>query len=242
MVLLVKSRLWSLPKQRMNPLLMRLKDLNTEFKIFFGLISISLLITGCTVGSPSLNNDAKTGTNSQSSNKFPKIQGGYDGILEKILKDFYDENSNSNWWSRIDKVAEVLGTESAKMVKIKTNYSLASVDDVEQGTLLCNAIISYLPREGLAIRIDGLIEEGKILLDGTVKSKVNEAPITNFGNSANPDGIPEWCVARTLFYDVRDGLKLRGWKQQYGYGELTLEEQRKMYEGGFMQKGPIYLK
>lgn len=242
MALLAKSRLFRLHKLSMTYLMRRSKGLSTKKSIPFGFIVISLLITGCTVDNPASNNDTNTVTNSQSSNKFPKIEGDYDGILEKILRDFYEENQNSNWWSRIDKVKEGFGTESAKMVYIKTNYSMGSVDDVEQGTLLCNAIISHLPREGLAIRVDGLIQEGKILLDGTVKSKVRETPVTNWGNSANPDGIPEWCVARTLFYHVVDGLKLRGWKQQYGYGDLTVEEKRKMYEGAFMQKGPVYLK
>jgi hypothetical protein len=54
-------------------------------------------------------------------------------------------------------------------------------------------------------------------------------------------GMGEMDIRGTLFYDVRDGLKLRGWKQQYGYGDLTVEEKKKMYEGAFMQKGPIYL-
>jgi hypothetical protein len=220
----------------------RLKDLSRKKRILIVLIFISVMITGRTIDNPASNNGTKNVTPTQSSNGFPNIEGGSDGILEKILRDFYEQNSDSIWWQRIDKVVEGrLSTESTKMVYIKTDYRLGSVEDVEQGTLLCNAIISHLPRKGLSIRVDGLIEEGKILLDGTVKSKVDDEPVTTFGSSASPDGIPEWCVARTLFYDVRDGLKLRGWKQQYGYGELTVDEQRKMYEGAFMQKGPIYL-
>ena len=180
-------------------------------------------------------------TTAESSNELPKIDG--DDILKEIIKDFYEDNQNAKWWGRVDKVVEgVLSDEAAKMVYIKTNYQLNSVDDVEQGTLLCNALISYLPRKGLSIRVDGLITEGRTLLDGSIESVVKDDPITYFGSSANPDGVPEWCVARTLFYDVVDGLKKRGWKQQYGYGSLTAEEQEKMFEGAFMQKGPIYLK
>lgn len=174
---------------------------------------------------------------------FPKIERGYDGMLEKILKDFYADNKSKSCWKRIDKVVEsAIGDETAKMIYIKTDYRLDDVDDVEQATLLCNALISHLPREGLSVRIDGLIRHGRTLLDGTVESKINEDPITYFGSSADADGVPEWCVARTLFYSVVDGLKARGWKQQYGYGSLTDEEKKKMYEGAFMQKGPIYFK
>jgi hypothetical protein len=229
----------------MKSLVERLNQLSTRRKILIGAL-IALLVLGLSSNSEEntgLANNTKVAESSETSTEFPDIDNGYDGILEKILRDFYEDNKASNWWTRIDKVVEGgIGDETAKMVYVKTDYRLDSVDDVEQATLLCNAIISHLPREGLAIRIDGLIEEGRTLLDGTVESKVNEKPITSFGSSAERGGVPDWCVARTLFYSVVDGLKARGWKQQYGYGSLTPEEKKKMYEGAFMQKGPIYFK
>ncbi len=226
-------------------LLKRCGQLSTKRNILVGaLITLPILgLTSCTVTPTGSTNDTKAAVSSETSTEFPDIDGGYDGILEKILRDFYEDNEDAKWWARIDKVQEgVLSNEVAKMVYIKTDYRLNSVDDVEEATLLCNAIISHLPREGLAIRIDGLIEKGIKKLDGTVKSKVIEDPVTSWGNSADPNSVPDWCVARTLFYSVVDGLKARGWKQQYGYGSLTDEEKKKMYEGAFMQKGPIYFK
>jgi hypothetical protein len=208
--------------------------------ILVGVVCL-LMMTACV--SKQIGNDTKAAVTSETSTEFPDIVGGSDGILEKILKDFYEDNKDAKWWSRIDKVVEgVIGDETAKMIYIKTDYRLDSVDDVEQGTFLCNALISHLPREGLSVRIDGLIRYGRTLLDGTVESQIKENPITDFGRSANTDGVPDWCVARTLFYSVVDGLKARGWKQQYGYGSLTAEEKKKMYEGAFMQEGPIYFK
>ena len=229
----------------MGSILNKFKNLSLRGKILVGVLFLSLIV-GLSSNSneeSSTTDGAKITPSSEISNKFPEIDGGGDGILEKILRDFYEDNQNAKWWGRIDKVVEgALSTEVAKMVYIKTDYQLNNVDDVEQGTLLCNALISYLPRKGLSIRIDGLIEEGVTLLDGSVESKVKDDPITDFGSSADPDGVPEWCVARTLFYNVVDGLKERGWKQQYGYGDLTAEEEKKMFEGAFMQKGPIYFK
>ena len=226
----------------MKSLLERFKQLSTRRKILIGAL-IALPILGLNSNSTENSGVAKAPKASQVSSDFPEIDGGYDGILEKILRDFYEDNKDASWWSRIDKVVEgFVGDETAKMIYIKTDYRLDSVDDVEQGTLLCNAIISHLPREGLAVRVDGLLEEGLTLLDGTVETKVNENPVTTFGSSANPSGVPDWCVARTLFFNVVEGLKNRGWKQQYGYGPLTEEEKKKAYEGGFMQKGPIYFK
>jgi len=205
--------------------------------------SLVLILASCTTDVDKSSDVSSPVVTSESEAVFPKIERGYDGMLEKILRDFYADNKSESWWKRIDKVVEgVIGDETAKMIYIKTDYRLDSVDDVEEATLLCNALISHLPREGLSVRIDGLIQYGRTLLDGTVESKINENPITDFGRSANTDGVPDWCVARTLFYSVVDGLKARGWKQQYGYGSLTAEEKKKMYEGAFMQKGPIYFK
>jgi hypothetical protein len=229
----------------MKSLLERFQLLSIKKKIVIGAF-IALPILGV-FSSSSENtgtaNNTKAAVSSETSIELPDIDGDSDGILEKILRDFYVDTKNEKWWGRIDKVVEGrIGDETAKMVYIKTDYRLDSVDDVEQGTLLCQAIISHLPREGLSVRIDGLLEEGRTLLDGTVETKVNENPITTFGSSAKPDNVPDWCVARTLFADVRDGLKARGWKQQYGYGQLTDEEKKKAYEGASMQKGPIYFK
>jgi hypothetical protein len=228
----------------MESIINKFKNLSLRGKILVGVLSL-ILIVGLTSNSnieSSPTDGSKNTSTSEISNKFPKIEGDPDDILEGIIRDFYEDNQNAKWWGRIDKVVEGLGTKTAKMVYIKTDYQLNNVDDVEQGTLLCNALISHLPRKGLSIRIDGLIQEGVILLDGSVESKVKEDPITDFGSSADPDGVPEWCVARTLFYNVVDGLKARGWKQQYGYGDLTAEEQKKMFQGVFMQEGPIYFK
>ena len=229
----------------MKSLLERLASLSKRQKIVLGLL-LAVIVIGSSSNSTDVNKPSDVSSpvvNSESEAEFPKIERGYDGMLEKILRDFYDDNKSESWWKRIDKVVEgAIGDETAKMIYIKTDYRLDSVDDVEQATLLCNALISHLPREGLSVRIDGLIRHGRTLLDGTVESKINEDPITDFGSSANTDGVPDWCVARTLFYSVVDGLKARGWKQQYGYGSLTAEEKKKMYEGAFMQKGPIYFK
>ena len=229
----------------MRSILERIANLSKRQKIVLG--SFLALIV---IGSFSNSTDTETSSEvrnpvatSESEAVFPKIERGYDGMLEKILRDFYADYNSESWWKRIDKVVEgVIGDETAKMIYIKTDYRLDSVDDVEQATLLCNALISHLPREGLSVRIDGLIRNGRILLDGTVESKIQEAPVTTFGSSANTDGIPDWCVARTLFYNIVDGLKARGWKQQYGYGSLTSEEKKKMYQGAFMQEGPVYFK
>ena len=185
----------------------------------------------------------KSPDNVEAESKFPKLSvPTNDGILEKIIKDFYFKNSSEEWWSRIERVQEgLLGDETAKMVYVKTNYRLDNVDDVENATLLCNALVSFLPREGLSVRVDGLIEKGRVLLDGTMETKVLEDPVTSWGRSWNPGQSPNWCVARTLFYSVRDGLQARGWKQQYGYGSLTAEEEKRMYEGAFMQEGKVYI-
>lgn len=186
----------------------------------------------------------KSPDNVKTESKLPKLSvPTNDGILEKIVKDFYSKNSSEKWWSRIEQVQEgLLGDKTAKMVYVKTNYRLDNVDDVEDATLLCNALVSFLPREGLSVRVDGLIEKGKVLLDGTMETKVLEDPVTSWGRSWNPGQSPNWCVARTLFYSVRDGLQARGWKQQYGgYGLLTAEEEKRMYEGAFMQEGKVYI-
>ncbi len=229
----------------MKSLLERFASLSKRQKIVLGSL-LALIVIGSFSNSTDVDKSSDVSSpvvTSESEAVFPKIERGYDGMLEKILRDFYEDNKSESWWKRIDKVVEgAIGDETAKMIYIKTDYRLDSVDDVEQATLLCNALISHLPREGLSVRIDGLIRHGRTLLDGTVESKINEDPITDFGSSADADGVPEWCVARTLFYSVVDGLKARGWKQQYGYGSLTAEEKKKMYEGAFMQKGPIYFK
>lgn len=185
----------------------------------------------------------KSPKNIETVSKFPKLSvPTNDGILEKIMKDFYSKNSGEAWWGRVERVQEgLLGDETAKMVYIKTTYRLDSVDDVEDATLLCNALVSFLPREGLSIRVDGLIEKGRLLLDGTLETKVLEDPVTSWGSSWNPGESPDWCVARTLFYSVRDGLQARGWKEQYGYGSRTEEEKKRMYEGAFMQEGKVYI-
>ena len=180
--------------------------------------------------------------NIQSVTKIPRIEGSTDGILKKIVKDFYNQNIENPWWNRIKVIEEGLASgEFKKMIYIKTDYQLNNVDDVEAGTLLCNALVSFLPREGLSIRVDGLMEQGKMRLDGTIKSKIQEEPVTYFGTSWNPGGTEKWCVARTLFFSVVDGLKQRGWKQEYGYGDVLGEDRKKMYEGAFMVKGPIYI-
>ena len=228
----------------MKSLLQSIRNLSKRQKINLGcfLVACIILVFNSTINSDSSISD-KSIANSGTVGKFPKIKNGSDGILEKILREFYAENQTATWWNRIENVTEgLIGDESAKMIYIKTDYSLNSVDDVEQATLLCNALISHLPREGLSVRVDGLLKVGRTLLDGTVESIIKSDPVTDFGSSADADWVPEWCVARTLFYNVVDGLKARGWKQQYGYGSLTPEEKKKMYEGAFTQKGPIYFK
>lgn len=207
--------------------------------------SLLVLLTFSLLSSPEEEMENTALSPSQSSSRvkdqFPKIDGGSDGILEKILRPFYEDNVSARWWARVEKVVEgAIGNETAKMIYIKTDYRLDNVDDVEAATLLCNALIRHLPREGLSVRVDGLIEKGRTLLDGSIETKVLEDPVTDFGSSSNRDDTPNWCVARTLFYDVRDGLKARGWKQQYGYGSLTPQEKERMYQGAFMQKGKIW--
>jgi hypothetical protein len=226
-------------------LFVRFNSLSTKKKLIVGAF-LALSILGIIPNSVEDAGDAdnlKSGVIPNAVAGIPNIEGDSDGILLKILNDFYVDNQDAKWWIRISKVVEGdIGDETAKMVYVKTDYRLDNADDVEQGTLLCNAIISHLPREGLAVRVDGLVEEGRTLLDGTVETKVNESPVTTFGSSAKLNNFPDWCVARTLFSDVREELLARGWKQQYGYGQLSDEEKKKVFEGSSMQKGPIYFK
>lgn len=218
----------------------RLTTMSLPWKFFLSFLLFAFVLS-LFADDASLEAETKSST-SLSEENFPRITGSSDGILEGIVRDFFNQNENEAWWSRIQEVHEgVIGDETAKMVYIKTNYSLADVDDVEQGTLLCNALVSFLPRDGLAVRVDGILVKGREKLDGTLETAEVSDPITTFGSSWNPGANPDWCVARTLFVSVRDGLKARGWKQQYGYGELSAEEKRKMYEGAFMQEGAVYI-
>ena len=92
----------------MKSLLERFKLLSMKKKMVIGAF-IALPILGVT-SNPSENtgtaNNTKAVESSETSTEFPDIDGDSDGILEKILRDFYADNINAKWWGRIDKVVE----------------------------------------------------------------------------------------------------------------------------------------
>lgn len=183
-----------------------------------------------------------TPTQSVAKAEFPVLKNTKDDILENILRDFFDQNRDAPWWSRIDYIKEgFFGNEVAKIAYIYTDYRLDNVDDVEQATLMCNALVSFVPRDGLIVNVRGAMTEGATRLDGKLETQeLTEEPITS-GRSWDP-GYPEkWCVARTLFTSVIDGLKARGWSRQYT-PDLTKEQEKRQYEGAFAQPGKIYMR
>lgn len=176
------------------------------------------------------------------SSNFPKLTRAYDGYLEKVLRPFYDSTKDKDWWGRVIEIKEgSIGDESNKMIYVMTDYEMSNASDVENGTIFCNALIKSVPRVGLSVRVDGVMTSGQTLLDGTMKTLKKDEPITTFGSSTEPNKESDWCVARALFKDVKEGLLQRGWKQQYGYGELTEIEKEKMFEGSGSQTGNIWM-
>jgi hypothetical protein len=223
----------------------RWNNLPTRKKQIIGavILSLSLLnfISGTESGSQQNQTSGSSALETSGAKPFPKLDDKNDGVLENIIRDFHAANETNDWWDRVTVIKEgLIGNETAKMVYIKTDYRLDNVDDVEDATLLCNALVSFVPREGLSVRVDGLIEKGRTLLDGEVETAVVEEWATEFGASWDPGRTPDWCVAKTWFTAIRDGLQQRGWKQRYGSGDLTEEEKRRVFTGTFMQDGSIW--
>jgi hypothetical protein len=208
--------------------------------VVFSLILLSFLTDRNTDSSPTkILDSAPNGTTQVK--PFPKLDDKSDGILENIIRDFHRKNETSDWWDRIEVIKEgIVGNETAKMVYIKTDYRLNNVDDAEDAALLCNALVSFLPRSGLSVRVDGLIEKGRTLLDGTIETAIVEEPATEFGASWDKGRTPDWCVASVWFVSVKSGLLERGWKEKYFSGDLTDIEKQKVFSANFAQKGSTW--
>lgn len=207
--------------------------------VVFSLFVLSL-VTDSDTGTVSTS-DTSSSEAEVSAKPFPKLEDNGDGVLENIMKDFHAANSTNDWWDRVTVIDEgIIGNEVAKMIYIKTDYRLDNVDDVEDATLLCNALISFVPREGLSVRVDGLIEKGRTLLDGEVETAVVEEPATEFGSSWDPGRSPDWCIASVWFTSVKDGLIARGWKEQYLSGDLTEEEEKRVFRTVGVQEGSVW--
>jgi hypothetical protein len=208
--------------------------------VVFSLIVLSFLTDSSTDSPPT--KTLESGPNETMEAKpFPKLSDKSDGILENIIRDFHKTNETNDWWDRVEVIKEgIVGNETAKMVYIKTNYRLNNVDDAEDAALLCNALVSFLPRSGLSVRVDGLIEKGRNLLDGSVETAIVEEHATEFGASWDKGRTPDWCIATVWFESVKSGFISRGWNERYFSGDLTDVEKQKVFSASFAQKGSIW--
>ena len=167
-------------------------------------------------------------------------------FLRPLIMKSFEQNQDKDWWNHIIDIEESRLTDDLKIsswIYVKTDYTVASAQNLIDATDLCNSLITTLDREGFTVWIMGTVTEGNLNLDNTITTRDKEIPISQGGS--NKPGSEDWCVANTYFGDVVAEMRTKGWKLQYGEGrdengnEIVVD-QRKMYEGSGSQKSPIF--
>ena len=167
-------------------------------------------------------------------------------FLRPLIMKSFEQNQDKDWWNHIIDIEESRLTDDLKIsswIYVKTDYTVASAQNLIDATDLCNSLITTLDRDGFTVWIMGTVTEGNLNLDNTITTRDKEIPISQGGS--NKPGSEDWCVANTYFGDVVAEMRTKGWKLQYGEGRdengnEVVVDQRKMFEGSGFQKSPIF--
>ena len=168
-------------------------------------------------------------------------------FLRPLIMKSFEQNQDKDWWNHITDIEESRLTDDSKIsswIYVKTDYTVASAQNLIDATNLCNSLITTLDRDGFTVWIMGTVTEGNLNLDNTITTRDKEIPISQGGS--NKPGNEDWCVANNYFGDVIAEMRAQGWKSQYGEGRdesgnEVIVDQRKMFEGSGFQKSPIFL-
>ena len=167
-------------------------------------------------------------------------------FLRPLIMKSFEQNQDKDWWNHIIDIEESRLTDDSKIsswIYVKTDYTVASAQNLIDATDLCNSLITTLDRDGFTVWIMGTVTEGNLNLDNTITTRDKEIPISQGGS--NKPGSEDWCVANNYFGDVIAEMRAQGWKSQYGEGRdengnEVVVDQRKMFEGSGFQKSPIF--
>lgn len=167
-------------------------------------------------------------------------------FLRPLIMKSFESNKDKDWWNHITDIEESRLTDDSKIsswIYVKTDYTVASAQNLIDATNLCNSLITTLDRDGFTVWIMGTVTEGNLNLDNTITTRDKEIPISQGGS--NKPGNEDWCVANNYFGDVLAEMRAQGWKSQYGEGRdesgnEVIVDQRKMFEGSGFQKSPIF--
>ena len=167
-------------------------------------------------------------------------------FLRPLIMKSFEQNQDKDWWNHITDIEESRLTDDSKIsswIYVKTDYTVASAQNLIDATDLCNSLITTLDRDGFTVWIMGTVTEGNLNLDNTITTRDKEIPISQGGS--NKPGSEDWCVANNYFGDVIAEMRAQGWKSQYGEGRdengnEVVVDQRKMFEGSGFQKSPIF--
>ena len=167
-------------------------------------------------------------------------------FLRPLIMKSFEQNQDKDWWNHITDIKESRLTDDSKIsswIYVKTDYTVASAQNLIDATNLCNSLITTLDRDGFTVWIMGTVTEGNLNLDNTITTRDKEIPISQGGS--NKPGNEDWCVANNYFGDVIAEMRAQGWKSQYGEGRdesgnEVIVDQRKMFEGSGFQKSPIF--
>ena len=167
-------------------------------------------------------------------------------FLRPLIMKSFEQNQDKDWWNHIIDIEESRLTDDSKIsswIYVKTDYTVASAQNLIDATDLCNSLITTLDRDGFTVWIMGTVTEGNLNLDNTITTRDKEIPISQGGS--NKPGREDWCVANNYFGDVIAEMRAQGWKSQYGEGRdengnEVVVDQRKMFEGSGFQKSPIF--
>jgi hypothetical protein len=219
--------------------------------IYLGIVfGILVQIFSSSDGGQSANNSTETNQTSPSALPVEKIQAKEPPIPREFLRPLimksFEENKDKDWWNHITDIEESRLTDDSKIsswIYVKTDYTVASAQNLIDATDLCNSLITTLDRDGFTVWIMGTVTEGNLNLDNTITTRDKEIPISQGGS--NTPGREDWCVASNYFGDVIAEMRKQGWKSQYGEGRdengnEVIVDKRKMYEGTGFQKSPIF--
>ena len=198
----------------------------------------------------SSNTSAESNQTSSSANPVEKMQAKEPPIPREFLRPLimksFEQNQDKDWWNHIIDIEESRLTDDSKIsswIYVKTDYTVASAQNLIDASDLCNSLITTLDRDGFTVWVMGTVTEGNLNLDNTITTRDKEIPITTGGS--NTPGNEDWCIAKNYFGDVIAEMRNQGWKSRYGEGrdengnEVIVDE-RKMYEGTGFQKSPIF--
>lgn len=134
----------------------------------------------------------------------PRIR---DEAYANVFQRVYEANPNPEWWTRIDDVTIRLGT-----IRIETDYSAASTDDLINAALLCTAIVQEINPSGVSagVRVEGTLQRARRLVDGSIEARIDDDWVLTSGSTESRRD-PDRCVAKALLPNTHEEFEARGW-------------------------------